>query len=72
MNLVISESGMHVTTEFWFVTLQVFHIEGTLPFDLYIVTRGFLTVQKTELFYFAPVAEHAFSYWILFFSKNVR
>jgi len=72
MNLTISENGLHMAADFWFVTLQVFHIEGPLPFDLYMVTRGFLTAQKTELFYFAPVAEHAFSYWILFFSKNIR
>lgn len=72
MNLEVRENGLYVTAEFWFVSLQVFHIEGQLPFDMYLVTRGFLSGQKTELFYFAPIAEQAFTYWILFFSKNIR
>lgn len=49
----------------WAVTLQFFTITGSIPFELFILTRNSLAGKCSELYYFQETAETAFFRWIL-------
>ena len=54
----------------WAVTLQFFTIAGSIPFDLFILTRNSFAGKYSELYYFQETAEIAFFRWILQYEKE--
>ncbi|MEK6867202.1 MAG: hypothetical protein AABX98_00120 [Nanoarchaeota archaeon] len=54
------EDILSVSAPTWSVYLQLFQIDGEIPFDLFILTRISLSGKSSALYYFQKVAEEAF------------
>ena len=64
------ENILSVSASTWSVSLQLFRIDGEIPFDLFILTRISLLGKSSALYYFQKVAEEAFFRAVLEFEQE--
>ena len=73
IEVVIDEIGeriLSVSAATWSVHLQLFRIDGELPFDLFILTCASQQRKSSALYYFQHVAEEEFFRTVLEFEKK--
>lgn len=56
--------GIQAAAAQWSVSLLRFQIAGTIPFDMFILTRDYNNERVSDLYYFSPVAKKAFYQWV--------
>lgn len=64
------ENVLSVSASTWAVYLQLFRIDGEIPFDLFILTRISPSGKSSALYYFQKIAEEAFFRAVLEFEQE--